>query len=180
MTKIITLFCSSSSTIPEKYVEATQKLVKSLVLGNFEILTGGGNGGLMAVIAESAKYLGGSNVGVMPDFMAKNDWTNPNISEYIITNDMAGRKEKLIKLSDAIIVLPGSIGTWEEAFEAMTLRKLRQIDIPIIIYNMYGFYNPWLTMMEKAINEGFMQNTDVENWHILDSQDAVMDIIEKI
>lgn len=180
MSKKVTIFCASSSDIPKKYVEDTQKLCVRLVSDDYTIVTGGGNGGLMAVIAETTKKLGGKNLGIMPDFMADNAWTNPDISEYTFTFTMAERKERLIRESHAIIVLPGSIGTWEEALEAMTLRKLHQIDLPIIIYNMEGYYDPWVSMMDRAVDEGFMQATDRDYWYILDDLDAVMDVIEKI
>lgn len=174
MPKTITIFCASSSDIEKKYVEATQALAIKLAEYDVTIVTGGGNGGLMAVLAETYDKLGGKSIGIMPEFMRANDWANPQIEEFVFTDTMAERKQLLMEKSDAIIALPGSIGTWEEFIEAMTLKKLGQYPKPIILYNMYGYYDPFKELVQNAVNQGFMSPSDEKYWDIADSLEEVI------
>ncbi len=177
MPKHITIYCSSSNDIPKKYVETTQKLTVRLIEEDFTIVTGGGNGGLMAVIAETCKKLGAKNYGIMPEFMASQAWTNPDIYEYSFTLTMAERKQQLIEKSDIILALPGGLGTWEELMEAITLRKLGQISKPIYIHNQHGSYDPWVIQQERAVEEGFILPEDTNLWEVHTDLDKLMDAI---
>ncbi len=177
MPKTITLYCSSSSDIPKKYITSTQALTVRLIQEDFTIVTGGGNGGLMAVVAETCKKLGAKNYGIMPQFMTQNNWTNPDIYEYSYTLNLAERKRQLIERSDILMALPGSMGTWEEFMEALTLKKLHQIHKPLYLYNMHGYYDSFIALQRRAVEEGFMKEEDSQLYETHADLDSLMNSV---
>ncbi len=117
----VCIFASSSSRIDNEYAEAAAELGILLARSGTEVVFGGGGIGLMGKLADAVIANNGSITGVIPSFMKDQGWDHPAINEMIITPDMGERKRQMFAMSDAIIALPGGVGTLEELTEAITL-----------------------------------------------------------
>lgn len=156
MSKRVTIFCAASDKIPEVFFRETEELTRLLIKNNFGIVYGGGSIGLMGQVAQTALELNGNIIGVIPQFMMDVEWGNPNIKDMRITETMAERKKMLIDLADAIVVLPGSTGTMDELFDALSDKKLGLLWKPIIVLNTEGFYNGLQLQLKTMSDLNFM------------------------
>ena len=120
MIKKATIFCSSSDTLPKKYYEETRLVGELLAKNDITIIYGGGSSGLMGTVADSALENGGEVVGVIPRFMKAVEWDHKGVHLMIETEDMAERKKIMVEGTDAVIALPGGVGTFEELFEVLS------------------------------------------------------------
>lgn len=170
----ITVYCSSSSRIPEDYLDLAFELGRQIAEKGHILIYGGGGIGSMKRLADGALSRGGRVVGVMPSFMRELEWAHPNLAEFVWTQNLSDRKQKLIEGTDAIIALPGGSGTWEELFEAFTLKRLDQIQCPIYLLNQNGFYDALLQMMERAVAEEFMKPDHLDIWTVLTHLEELM------
>lgn len=156
MSKRVTIFCAASDKIPEVFFKETEELTRLLIKNNFGIVYGGGSIGLMGQVAQTALELNGNIIGVIPQFMMDVEWGNPNVKDMRITETMAERKKMLIDLADAIVVLPGSTGTMDELFDALSDKKLGLLWKPIIVLNTEGFYNGLQLQLKTMSDLNFM------------------------
>ncbi len=152
----VCVYCASSGRIHPKYFEATSRLAHLLVENNVKVVFGGGSSGLMGQLADSVLAAGGHIKGIMPQFMNEVEWGHAGVSDFIYTETMHERKAKFLEGTDALIALPGGPGTFEELFEAITLKKLAQFTKPIVILNTRGYFNAFHQLMQQAVDEHFM------------------------
>ena len=170
----VTIYCSSSNSLPSKYYEETNKIGQLLAKENITIIYGGGGAGLMGTLADSALKNDGKVIGVIPRFMKAVEWDHKGVNLMIETEYMAERKKILIEGTDAVIALPGGVGTFEELFEVLSAKRLGLFTKPIIIYNFEGFYNPIIEMLETCIEENFMGKQHRVIWtEVTRSEDLV-------
>lgn len=153
----ICVFCGSSKGLSEEYSIAAIQMAKEIVKRNIHLVYGAGSVGLMGVVADTVLKNGGKITGVVPKFLDKREVVHRNLSELILTDTMAQRKQILIERSDAFIVLPGGLGTYDELFEVATAVQLEQISKPIGVLNVNEYFNPLLSMLDKAAQERFMR-----------------------
>lgn len=150
------IYCASSPIVDKKYFEAAEEITQILVEESYTIIYGGGSQGLMGAVADKALALNGKITGVIPGFMKEVEWDHPDVKPMIITQDMAERKKRFLVDTDVIITLPGGCGTLEELVEAVSLKKLSQITMPIIIFNQDGFYDHLINQFDAFIENKFM------------------------
>ncbi len=123
---------------------------------------GGGQVGLMGILADAAMKAGGEVIGVIPRFMQKAELAHQGFTELILVDTMHQRKQRMHELSNAVIAMPGGFGTMDELFELLTWRQIKLHDQPIGLLNAYGFYDPLLAQMAMMRKEGFLHGeTDV-------------------
>lgn len=172
MTKIksIAVFCGSSSGVNPIYKEKAKSLGTYLGTNNYHLVYGGGNIGLMGIIANAALETGGEVTGVLPHFLNKKEVGHVELSKLILVDSMHERKQKIEQLSDAFIAMPGGFGTLEEISEMLTWAQLGLHQKPIGLFNINGFYNALLSQLDGMVSEGFLkpQNrvmvlTDIES-----------------
>ena len=173
--KRITVYCASSANIKKVYFDAAEKLGALLVKNNCEIIFGGGSSGLMGKLADAVLDNDGKITGIMPHFMNEVEWGHKNVTEFIYTDTMAERKNKLIENSDGVIALPGGCGTLEELLEVITLKRLGLFSKPIIILNTANYYDPLKQMLEHSIEENFMQTQHLDMWQFVDEPEQVIE-----
>lgn len=173
--KRITVYCASSAHIKKVYFDAAEKLGALLVKNNCEIIFGGGSSGLMGKLADAVLDNDGKITGIMPHFMNEVEWGHKNVTEFIYTDTMAERKNKLIENSDGVIALPGGCGTLEELLEVITLKRLGLFSKPIIILNTANYYDPLKQMLEHSIEENFMQTQHLDMWQFVDEPEQVIE-----
>jgi uncharacterized protein (TIGR00730 family) len=170
----VCVFASSSSRIKIEFGEAAAKLGKLLAISETEVVYGGGGIGLMGRLADSVLENNGKITGVIPSFMKDEGWGHLGVREMIITEDMSGRKKKMFNMADAIIALPGGVGTLEELTEAITLKQLSLFDGPIIILNTLGFYTHLLEFFETMIKGDFLRFEHKGIWEVVDTPEEAI------
>ena len=174
----ICVYCASSDQIDQKYFKATEKLASAFVKENIAAVCGGGANGLMGQLADTMLEQGGKIKGIMPKFMDDVEWSHKGIQDFEFTETMQERKEKLIKGVDAIVALAGGCGTMEELFEVITLKRLGMFTKPIVILNTDGYYNDLKSLMEKMVEEKFLNQRHLEMWTFVDYPEDVIPAIK--
>lgn len=176
--KRVSVFCASSQQSDQVYLETAYHLGAMLARESITVVYGGGAVGSMGELANGALSEGGKVIGIIPSFMFDLEWGHQKISELKIVKDMHERKKLVIEGSDAIIALPGGCGTFEELFEALTLKRLGFYLNPIILVNVNCFYNSLIDLLEKSISEKFMDLRHRDMWSVVDRSEEVLDAIK--
>jgi uncharacterized protein (TIGR00730 family) len=170
----VCIFASSSSRINEEYAIAATHLGALLAKAGMNIVYGGGGIGLMGTIADSVMKNQGKVTGVIPAFMKDEGWDHKSVNDMIITNDMGERKKRMFELADAVVALPGGVGTLEELTEAITLKQLGLYNGPIIILNTLNFYDSLISFFEHMITGHFLRFEHKGIWEIAGTPEEVM------
>jgi uncharacterized protein (TIGR00730 family) len=153
----ICVFCGSSSGTRQNYQQAAQAVGRLLCRRGIELVYGGGNVGLMGVLANACLNEGGRVIGVIPQALADRELAHTGLTELHIVGSMHERKSLMADLSDAFVSLPGGYGTWEEFFEVLTWSQLGIQRKACGVLNVDGYYDPLLAMADKALSEGFIR-----------------------
>ena len=162
----VCVFCASSANIDKRYLEAAYELGGLLAQDGWRCVNGGGAVGLMGAVTDGTLDAGGEVTGVIPKFMVDNGWCYDRLDDVVITADMHQRKQMMSEMADAVIALPGGVGTFEELLETLTWRQLGLVKVPVIILNTLGYYDNLLAMLQHAINEGFMKTSHAQLWQV--------------
>ncbi len=156
------IFCASSEKASPYYMAEARQLGERLVSEGWGIVYGGGSTGLMGAVADGVLDYGGSVTGVIPHFMVEVEWQHKGVADMRLTDDMSERKQMMIRLSDAIVVLPGSTGTMDELFEAASDKKLGLHQKPIVILNSRGFFDHTFAQLKLMVDENLMTNRHLD------------------
>lgn len=175
--KTITVYAASSSQIPLSYLNAGKDL--GVLLAKYEIttITGGGNRGLMAAVADASLENGGQVIGVIPRFMKEEGWVHETLSDLIVTPDMHTRKQIMAERSDACIAMPGGVGTLEELLEIITWKQLGLYSKPVVILNIDHYYDGLLHLLNRAQEEKFMHRKHKDIWHVAYTPEDALEYI---
>ena len=173
----VCVFCASSPKVDKKYLIDAELLGREFARNKIHVVYGGGEVGLMGKLADSIIAERGMITGVIPGFMKQMKWANHRIPELIEVKDMHERKNLMIKGVDAVVALPGGVGTLEELTEVITLKQLGQFFAPIIIINTDGFYAHLIGFFEKMIEENFMRQIHKDIWKVVDKPSDVLPAI---
>lgn len=175
----VCVYCASSGQISPVYFEATKQLAALLVANEYKVVFGGGSSGLMGQLADTVLALGGQIKGIMPQFMNEVEWGHKGVSDFVYTKTMHERKAKFLDGTDAIIALPGGPGTFEELFEAITLKKLGQISTPIVVLNTNGYFDVFAALMKQAVDQKFMTDDGDSIWKMVNHPEEVIPCIQQ-
>jgi hypothetical protein len=175
----VCIFASSSSRINSDYADAASELGLLLSRAGTEVVFGGGGIGLMGKLADTIIENKGTITGVIPSFMKDQGWDHSDVNEMIITSDMGERKRQMFAMADAIVALPGGVGTLEELTEAITLKQLGLFRGPVIILNTLNFYKSLIDFFEHMVSENFLRYEHKAIWEIADTPEEVMTILAK-
>jgi uncharacterized protein (TIGR00730 family) len=155
--------------------EAAAQLGRLLARASLTVVYGGGALGSMGALADAALAEGGQVIGIQPRFMSELEWTHSRLSGLHIVDDMQERKRMMLATSDAVVALPGGSGTFEELFEAITAKRLGLYLNPIVLVNQRDFFDPCIELLERAIEERFMDARHREMWQVVEDPDQVID-----
>lgn len=175
----VCVFCASSASIDDCYLEAARELGTLLAQGGWRCVNGGGAIGLMGAVTDGTLDAGGEVTGVIPKFMVDNGWLYDRLEDVVITADMHQRKHMMSEMADAVIAMPGGVGTMEELVETLTWRQLRLVTYPVIILNTKGYYDPLLAMLDHAIGEGFMKPSHSQLWQVADTPAQAVALLDE-
>jgi len=129
----------------------------------------------MGSVANGALSKGGKVYGVVPGFLQDLELTHRGLTDLKVVGDMRERKHLMLRDSDAIVALPGGSGTFEELFEALTMKRLGQWVGPIIIVNTIGFYDRLLEFLKHSVDERFMGRSHLKMWSVVDEPEQVLE-----
>ncbi|MFK0570072.1 TIGR00730 family Rossman fold protein [Endozoicomonas sp.] len=175
--KTIGLFCGASKGLKPDYRKAAEALVDALVEQGIAIVYGGGNVGLMGIVADRALALGGWVTGVIPRVLIQQEQAHQGLSELILVDDMHERKKTMSELADGFITLSGGSGSMDELFQEITLRQVGHHNKISSILNTAGYYDHLLSWLEHSVQEGFF------NQHLFDSlivDDSPANIVRRL
>jgi hypothetical protein len=175
----VCIFAASSSRIDSEYGVVAARLGTLLAVEGIDVVFGGGGIGLMGKLADAVLENGGRITGVLPAFMKEEGWGHERLTEMIITTDMSERKKKMFSLADAVVALPGGVGTLEEMTEAITLKQLSLFSGPVIILNTLGYYNALLRFIDHMISSNFMRFEHKGIWEVVDSAEEVLSALRR-
>lgn len=160
MLRRVAVFCGSRHGADPLYTEAARSLGRLIAERGLGLVYGGGNVGLMGVIADEVLAGGGEVLGVIPKMLEAREVAHKGISELIVVDTMHDRKRKIYALCEAVIAMPGGIGTFEELFEALTWNQLGIHALPCGLLNAGGYWDPLLAMLDRAVDQGFFPATN--------------------
>jgi uncharacterized protein (TIGR00730 family) len=172
------VFCGSKAGDDPAYAETAKALGWAMGERKIRLVYGGGRIGIMGILAQAVHDAGGQITGVIPDFLMQLEVGNTLGGDLVITESMHTRKARMFELSDAVIVLPGGLGTLDEAFEIITWKQLRQHDKPIVLVNVAGYWDPFVALVDSIIVGGFAHEKARELFTVVDSVDAVFPALE--
>ena len=164
--KTIAIFCGSKTGDNPLFAEHAASLGKMLAESGFDIVYGGGDNGLMGIIANQALLNGASVTGVIPKVLIPWEQYHKQLTELIITDDMHVRKKTMYHLADAAIILPGGLGTLDELFEILTWNQLSIHDKNIFILNTDDFYSALIDHMKRLEKNGFLYHPIAESFTV--------------
>ena len=173
----VCVFLGSSLGNREIYKEATELLAKELISNGYQIVYGGGSNGLMGVLGDTAVDAGGHITGIITEQLDDIEVGHQGLNELIIVKNMHERKKMMADKSQAVICLPGGVGTWEEFFESLTWNQLGLQTKPIILLNIENYYSKLKVFIQHAVDEGFLpQSTSDELVLVDDVDEAILQI----
>ncbi len=150
------VYCGSRLGARSGYEAAARRVGQLIGERGWQLVYGGGNAGLMGMVANAALDAGASVVGVIPRSLMSRELGHQGLDELHVVETMHQRKQMMAERADAFLALPGGIGTFEELFEVWTWRQLGYHDKPVGLLNVDGYYDGLLAFMDHSVSEGFV------------------------
>jgi uncharacterized protein (TIGR00730 family) len=155
-------------------MDAAEQLGRILAEAGIRLVYGDGGIGLMAAVAKGALDAGGEVLGVIPQFMVDQGWNNPRSSQTIITQTMHERKSTICEVSDAMVALPGGIGTFEELLECLTWKQLGLHSCPVVILNTDGYFDRLIDCLDYMVEEQMMRPIHRKMFSVVNTPEEVL------
>ena len=174
----ICLYGASSSAIAKSYINPTEELGAKIAERGHTLIYGGGAEGLMGAAARGAYSQGGKIIGIVPSFLNVDGILFDNCDEMIFTETMRERKQLLEEKSDAFLVTPGGVGTFDEFFEILTLKQLGRHSKPIAVFNINGYFDSLIEQLKNAVRKQFMNPESFELCFFTDNADKLINYLE--
>lgn len=175
----ICIYGAASPKLAQVYYDRTEELGRQMAKRGHGLVFGGGNTGLMGAAARGVDAEGGYILGIAPGFFDEPGTLYQHCTEFIMTETMRERKHLLEEKSQATIVVPGGIGTYEEFFEILTLKSLKRLDRAVVFYNINGYYDLMKQLLKHTVREKFMEPEILEMCKFMDDPGEIFDYIEQ-
>lgn len=175
----ICVYGASSNKIDKAHLLAGERLGEEMAKKKHSLVFGGGANGMMGAAARGVKKQGGYIIGIAPTFFNVDGILFDGCNEFIYTETMRERKQKMEDLSDAFIMTSGGIGTFEEFFEVLTLKQLSRHTKPIAVLNINGYFDSLFEMLHRAVHDGFMKEACLSLYGVFETPEEVLEYIEK-
>jgi uncharacterized protein (TIGR00730 family) len=155
--RTLCVFCGSNPGVRKDYAAAARGLGRAMAERGVRLVFGGGQVGLMGVVADAVMEAGGEAVGVMPKALLEKEIGHQRLTDLQVVGTMHERKALMADLADAFVALPGGYGTFEEFMEVLTWAQLSLHEKPCGLLNVAGFYEPLVNLFDRAVEEGFVR-----------------------
>ena len=175
--KTLCVYCGSNAGNNPVYAEQARVLGRTMAEQGLALVYGGGNVGLMGIVADAVLEHGGEVIGVIPQQLVDWEVAHRGVTRLEVVDSMHTRKQRMFELSDGFIALPGGFGTLDEMFEMLTWRQLGLGKKPCAFLDVQGFWQPLMTMLDSMVRERFLhadQRTDMWDGDDIDAMLAWM------
>lgn len=179
MKKNICVFCGASEGTSPEYRLAAEQLGKTIANQNRRLIYGGGNKGLMGIIANAVLANGGEVIGVIPERLVQAETAHHGITRLEVVENMHQRKARLSELADGFIAMPGGTGTLEEVFEVWTGMQIGYHEKPVALFNVSGFWQSLLNFLEHSVNEGFIRDSFYQTLIVSDNNELILKYMDE-
>jgi uncharacterized protein (TIGR00730 family) len=173
----ICVFCGSASGQNPIYANTAQLFGKLLAENGHSLVYGGGNIGLMGLVADAVLANHGNVVGIIPSFLADREVAHQGLTQLEIVGTMHQRKMRMAELAQAFVALPGGWGTLEEVAEILTWKQLGLIPQPVMLINTNHFFDPLLAQMRLMVEEGFLRRENLAQLTIANQPEEVFSLL---
>jgi uncharacterized protein (TIGR00730 family) len=180
LSKAVSVFCGSRTGTPIDYRGLAAAVGERLARTGWRIVYGGGDVGLMGAVADSAIAAGGEVHGFIPERLLDREVGHRGITDLQITADMFERKRQMIAGSDAFLALPGGLGTLDEILDVVTLRQLGYHDLPIVLLDVDGFWQPFGAIVDHITVTGFAGSDAHDLFALAPDLDAAMTLLGRV
>jgi uncharacterized protein (TIGR00730 family) len=177
MAEAICVYCSSSSAVPQVFLETAEELGKAISSNGFTLVYGGVDVGLMGVVAKTVKAHHGRVVGVIPRALVEKGLDSRISDEVVVAEDLRERKAVMEQRADAFICLPGGFGTLEELLEVLTLKQLHMHNKPIVLLDVEGAFEGLIRQFEYGYDRCLIKPEYRELYFVTDSVDEAISYI---
>lgn len=174
----ICLYGASSNAIAKSYINPTEELGAKIAERGHTLIYGGGGAGLMGAAARGMYSQGGKIIGIVPSFLNVDGILFDNCDEMIFTETMRERKQLMEEKSDAFVMVPGGLGTFDEFFEILTLKQLGRHSKPVAVFNINGYFDSLIEQLKNAVHKQFMNPESFELFFFTDSGDKLLNYLE--
>jgi hypothetical protein len=174
----ICVYCSAAEGLAPQLYQKAEAFGRSMAKRGHGLVYGGFNAGIMGAVARGVAAEGGEIVAVVPAIFDRPDYTYEGCTQIIHTETMQQRKAALENESDALVVLPGGIGTFDEFFEALVLKTLGYLDKPIAVYNIDGACDALRTLLDESVKNGFLTEKNRAAVDFYDDGEALLDALD--
>ncbi len=175
----ICVFGASSDNIEKIYFDKTEEFGKNIARRSHTLIFGAGAHGLMGAAARGAEKENGDIIGISPSFFDEGDIIYKKCTELIFTKTTAERKKLMEDMSDAFVMVPGGIGTYEEFFEVLALKQLGKHTKPIAVLNINGYFDKFEEFMLHTLNTGFTTAEAKAGYKMFDDSAALLEYLEE-
>lgn len=174
MKKNICVFCGASEGNRVEYKTQAEQLGEILAKQNRRLIYGGGNKGLMGVIANAVLAHGGEVIGIIPERLVKAETAHHGITRLEVVENMHQRKARLSELADGFVAMPGGTGTLEEVFEMWTAMQIGYHEKPVALFDTLDFWQPMLAFLQHSVNEGFIRENFYNTLIVSDKAESLL------
>ncbi len=175
--KRICVFCGSHFGASPAYRVAAIELGELMVERGLGLVYGGGDVGLMGVVADTVMAAGGEVIGIIPRSLCDREVAHHGITDLQVTDSMHERKRLMYAQAEAVVALPGGIGTLDELFESMTWNQLGIHLKPAGLLNVGGYFDPLVAMLDRATEQGFLGRSYRDFLLVESSASAMLDAL---
>ena len=169
----VCVYCGSRTGETPVFADAAREVGRWIGAHQGQLVYGGGNNGLMGVVADATLEAGGRVIGVIPKHLVEREFAKLDCTELHVVDTMHERKRMMAERADAFLALPGGIGTFEELFEVWTWRQLGYHDKPIGLLDAAGYFVPLLAFLRSSVAHGFMSDWQMDLLRV-DSEPGVL------
>lgn len=176
--KSVCIYCGSADGIHLDYYAGAAKMGAHLAEKGIQLVYGAGKTGLMGAVADGVLAAGGEVVGVVPENLNSPVLIHANLTRLEVVENIHQRKARMNSLADALIALPGGYGTFDELFEALTWAQIGIQRKPIGLLNIRGYFDPMMTMIQRALVEKFIYPEHMELLKIENTPEKLIQALE--
>ena len=176
--RAVAVFCGSRNGSDPAFAQAADALGRGLAARGIRLVYGGGGIGIMGIVARATLGSGGEVTGVIPRFLMEIELSHPDLSELVVVDDMHTRKRVMFERSDAFVVLPGGLGTLDEAMEIITWRQLARHDKPVIALNVSGYWEALRAVVDNVVRHGFADPDAARLFSVVETVEDLFSAIE--
>jgi uncharacterized protein (TIGR00730 family) len=173
----ICVFCGSSTGVDPVYAKTAKEIGQLIAKSKSSLVYGGGNIGLMGIIADEVLAHNGKVIGVIPDFLMKREVGHTGITQLEVVGTMHERKKRMAEIADVFLALPGGWGTLDELAEILTWKQLGLINQPIGILNIDSFFDSLIDQMKTMVSKGFLNESNFSSIKMSDSPQKLLTLL---